>query len=357
MPSDAAIPSVGPAPDGSLPSARIFTGAPAGASSSDDGKGEALQLFASARNAEREGKLEVAEADYRKALAGFEAVLGPAGGAEGAPAVDTDTMRTQNCLASLLKRQGRYEEAAPLLRSALIGGQAALGPAHPSTLGTMQNLALLLSEVGALEEANGLYRGSLEGYEHALAAAPVGSPQHTQIQGYVMSTVCNLANLLAEQGRFEEAEPLYRRALDGFERSLGAMHPSTLSTLNGLAILLAEQGHHEEAIELFRRALDGYEGLLGAEHPASIDTTNNLANVLADAGKPDEASPLFERALKAKEAALGKDHPSTLGTAHGYALLLKEQGRERDMEEILRTYSMAFTSEEDLQTPGLAAEP
>ena len=43
------------------------------------------------------------------------------------------------------------------------------------------------------------------------------------------------------QGRHTEAEPLYRRALDGREKVLGAEHPDTLASLNNLAILLENQ--------------------------------------------------------------------------------------------------------------------
>ena len=41
-------------------------------------------------------------------------------------------------------------------------------------------------------------------------------------------SVNNLANLLLNMGKYEEAEPLYRRALAGLEAALGAEHPDTL---------------------------------------------------------------------------------------------------------------------------------
>ena len=44
--------------------------------------------------------------------------------------------------------------------------------------------------------------------------------------------------LLFDQGKYDEAEPLYRRALAGYEEALGPAHPETLGTVNNLALLL-----------------------------------------------------------------------------------------------------------------------
>ena len=51
----------------------------------------------------------------------------------------------------------------------------------------------------------------------------------------------NLAKLLQAQGKLGEAEPLFRRTLEGRERQLGADHPSTLTSANNLALLLEAQ--------------------------------------------------------------------------------------------------------------------
>ena len=44
-----------------------------------------------------------------------------------------------------------------------------------------------------------------------------------------------------------KAEPLYRRAADGFEAQLGPNHTDTLSCLNSFAFLLKKQGKLDEA--------------------------------------------------------------------------------------------------------------
>ena len=42
----------------------------------------------------------------------------------------------------------------------------------------------------------------------------------------------DVANLLYDQGKYAEAEPLYREALEGYRRELGDAHPRTLASIN-----------------------------------------------------------------------------------------------------------------------------
>ncbi len=49
------------------------------------------------------------------------------------------------------------------------------------------------------------------------------------------------------QGRYAEAEPFARRALELVEREFGASHPTTATMLNNLAVLYDTQGRYAEA--------------------------------------------------------------------------------------------------------------
>ena len=52
----------------------------------------------------------------------------------------------------------------------------------------------------------------------------------------------NLAMLYKSEGKYSEAERLYRRALSIFERSLGPDHPHVEACRANLAGLLSEMG-------------------------------------------------------------------------------------------------------------------
>merc|ERR1712054_715116 len=70
-----------------------------------------------------------------------------------------------------------------------------------------------------------------------------------------LTSINNLAGLLEERGRLDEAEPLYQEALAGRREKLGDKHPDTLLSINNLAALLKAQGRLDEAERLDRGAL------------------------------------------------------------------------------------------------------
>ena len=56
------------------------------------------------------------------------------------------------------------------------------------------------------------------------------------------------------QGRYDEAEPLYQRALTIREKALGPAHPNVATALENYASLLREMDRIPEAIPLETRA-------------------------------------------------------------------------------------------------------
>ena len=63
-----------------------------------------------------------------------------------------------NNLGALLKKQGKLDEAEPLLREALQVLRSTLGNRHPGTLTSISNLASLLQDQGKPDEAAPLLR-------------------------------------------------------------------------------------------------------------------------------------------------------------------------------------------------------
>jgi tetratricopeptide (TPR) repeat protein len=52
-----------------------------------------------------------------------------------------------------------------------------------------------------------------------------------------------------------------------------------LDAIHQLGSLYADQGKLGEAEKMFERALQGYEKALGLEHTSTLDTVNNLGNL------------------------------------------------------------------------------
>ena len=107
------------------------------------------------------------------------------------------------------------------------------------------------------------------------------------------ASMINLALLLRAKGRYEEAEPPLRQALEICRAQLGEQHPNTLTAVGNLAELLQAQGRYEQAEVLgfliaplcrqqHRQAVDrrrhvaappaGPGGSFGVSHPDTVDS-------------------------------------------------------------------------------------
>jgi len=79
--------------------------------------------------------------------------------------------------------------------------------------------------------------------------------------------------------------------------------------LHNLAVICEEQGRPEEARPLYEEALAQRERLLGPTHPGLRPTLFRLAQLHDTAGRPALAAPLYARALSLAEKELGEGHP------------------------------------------------
>ncbi|KAK4870406.1 hypothetical protein LT330_004754 [Penicillium expansum] len=188
--------------------------------------------------------------------------------------------------------------------------------------GIQNAFGLLYAGQGRLQEAEAMYERALEDKEKAWGR------DHTS----TLDTVNNLGNLYADKGRLQEAEAMYERALEGYEKVWGRDHTSTLHTVNNLGLLYADQGRLQEAEAMYERALEGCEKAWGQDHTSTLDTVNNLGLLYANQGRLQEAEAMYERALEGKEKAWGRDHTSTLDTVHNLGILYADQGRLQEAE-------------------------
>ncbi len=301
-------------------------------------------------------------------LAAHERALGPE---------HPDTVASVKILARLLQAQGRLAEAAPLSRRALEASAQTLGVDHPATLSCANDLGVLLTLQGSdhrrllrsandpvtvltlqgeLVAAEAFLRSNLEACERALDddhPITLASVNNLAIalerQGAPVDGATAKFNSLAEvdslletistirrrrPGLDAEAGPLYRRALETRERTLGPEHPDTLAAMNGLATLLLRQQKFAEAEPLLHRALEVQERTLGHEHPGTLAAMHNLAVLLTRgsfygwsgrrwgawmaAKNWMAAEKLYERAYKGRERTLGSEHPDTLISGRKY---------------------------------------
>ena len=145
-------------------------------------------------------------------------------------------------------------------------------------------------------------------------------------------------------GGFEQLDKRVKAALRGWLastaqaelRAAEASGEAALGLVQGLGMLYLDMGRHAEAEPLFRRALEGNEAALGPEHPSTLGSVNNLGSLYLGMGRHAEAEPLYRRALEGKEAALGPEHPETLLSVGNLGILYRDMGRHAEAEPLLR---------------------
>ncbi|KAN0085501.1 HET domain containing protein [Elaphomyces granulatus] len=202
----------------------------------------------------------------------------------------------------------------------------------------LYNLGRIYMDQGKLDEAEKMYQRALQGYEKAWG------PDHIS----TLNTINNLGLLYMEQGKLDEAEKMYQPALQGYEKALGPGHTSTLNTVNNLGSLYTDQGKLDEAEKMYQRALQGKEKAWGPDHTSTLSTVHNLANIYLDQGNLDEAEKMYQRALQGYEKALGPDHTSTLSTVNNLGALYTDQGKLNEAEKM---YQRALQGKEKAWGP------
>ncbi len=133
-------------------------------------------------------------------------------------------------------------------------------------------------------------------------------PASLHAQSEALMEAFRQGKALNEAGRYEQAIPFYRQALELGEREFGPDHPTTALLLNNLALLYDRQGGYEAAEPLHKRALAIKEKALGPEHPDVAQSLENYAALLRQTGRSDEAIKLEARA-KAVRAKHAKENP------------------------------------------------
>src|SRR5262249_15294497 len=90
-------------------------------------------------------------------------------------------------------------------------------------------------------------------------------------QGGLIERYVPLARVEFELAHYAAAESALRKVL--------VVHPEDPLLLNDLALVLEQQGRYTEAEPLFQRAVQGYESSRGSNHPDVATSLNNLALV------------------------------------------------------------------------------
>jgi tetratricopeptide (TPR) repeat protein len=142
----------------------------------------------------------------------------------------------------------------------------------------------------------------------------------------------NLARLYQYEGKYDQAEPLYKRALAIEEKVSGPNHADIAFNLDSLAALYRIQHRYAEAEALLKRSLTIRENGLGRDHLNVYLSVESLAVLYQSQRRYADAEPYLKRALDIREKAFGPDHPKVGQSLHEVARLYRMQGHTREAE-------------------------
>jgi CRP-like cAMP-binding protein/tetratricopeptide (TPR) repeat protein len=227
--------------------------------------------------------------------------------------------------ADALWRSGNLAAAADLA-TASVAAAGRLSPDRPAVLRARHTLGKSITGQGRYGEAEQLYRQLLADQSRALG------DDHPD----TLATRHRLGFPIAAQGRYQEAEELYRQLLIDWQRIRGDADPATMRTRHNLATVIADQGRYAEAENLYHRVLADSGRVLGDDHPDTLGIRHRLGWVIAAQGRAAEAEDLYHELLADQRRILGDEHPATLATGQRLAWVIAAQGRAAEAERLYR---------------------
>ncbi len=263
------------------------------------------------------GKGEFAEAEnlFQQALA-IQRRLAPAG--------DLATATTLRNLGAVLLQHGKTSESEAPAREALAMTRRLVGNNHLNVAIALSLLGLVDEYRGNLSEAEKLYRESIDVFRqlgHAKA-----------LQTLVMM---NLATNLTSQKKFDEADGIFRSAIELSTELFGAEHHNVAIVMTHYGRMYFLKADYRRAEEILRTALQIERKVLPAGHSESAQTLVTLGIVLTKNGKAKEGEEYLREALVIRQQALPKGHWTTANVTSMLGECLTVQGRYAEAEPLL----------------------
>lgn len=152
---------------------------------------------------------------------------------------------------------------------------------------------------------------------------------------HTLKSVARLALTYHGLSRFEESKVLGLRAMEAQKRVLGEEDPETLFTMSHLAMTFSDLSQWKESEELELCTMEIRRRVLGSEHPDTLVGMSNLVYLYNCQGWWKQAEDLGKQTVTARKKVLGVEHPDTLLSIGNLAHTYNNQGRYKDAEELL----------------------
>ena len=231
----------------------------------------------------------------------------------------------------------RHEQAEPLLADAIALFESSLGKNHVALATPLQFMANTQAMTGrseaavlSMKRAEAILEQSLAQGLSAVAANDVAA------------SVASVGDQYLNMFRFGEAERLYQRALEVWQKALGANHPNVAAGLTKLALLYNLTGDFPNGERAIKRSLDIAEstrvGTAAWRRGQVATAISNLGSIYQSMGRLKEAEAFFLRALDLKKNLGDQDTVTKYNLGQLYSSTERDEAAVPMFEQSLASY-------------------
>jgi tetratricopeptide (TPR) repeat protein len=184
--------------------------------------------------------------------------------------------------AAAYKIRKKYPPSEQLFKRALEIREKSLAADHMAVAVSYGNLASVYYVQGKYSEAAPLFTRAIDILEKRNVSDA--------------KAVSELAGCYEGEGKCQQAENLYLKALSNLEKTARPGNPEIGRACNALAMFYRKQGKFAQAEPLLKRSLSIAEGMNGPQHSALVPLLENYADVLRKNNKAPQADQLIARA-------------------------------------------------------------
>ncbi|MFN0196598.1 MAG: tetratricopeptide repeat protein [Planctomycetaceae bacterium] len=267
---------------------------------------------------------------------------------------------------------GKYREAEPVLKLALSQAESLWPKGHIYTSEQMLTLADLYTELNRFDEAEKLYQEALARRRKGLTVDPTEQAEQlrnaadvlesqgmsklaedvrklaenaindkskqTQVNtADVADALDRLAKLYTEQGRYKQAEPLFKESLELRESVWGPLQRDVAISVDNLGNLHFRQGRYTTAESRYKQALAIREKLFGPNSREAAQSLTQLGRFYVTLGRFADAESLLNRSFAICQSSKMKSHPEAAACRYELARLYDRRGEYAQADLLYRS--------------------
>jgi tetratricopeptide (TPR) repeat protein len=232
---------------------------------------------------------------------------------------------------AVVRAGGRLDEAEAACRKTL-------ARAEDSFPGGDHLVAEALNTLGMIHKFQGRYAEAEPLYRRALAFVTAVGDVDAEA-----TVLHNLGGLCHARGDFEAGEPPARRAVELREARLGPDHPAVAADREAWGALLEGLGRLTDAERAYASALATFERHQGRDSLEAASALAALGSVQHAQGRLDDALASYRRALAIRQARLPAQHFDVALTMNNLAMLLEDRGAREEAQRLLEQALAIFT--------------